>query len=495
LAASVPEASLELLGFKGANIAKGSKKITGITDDVEQTLVRENISVDDLSPENVTKIQDAVSKDLTAQIERAEFLRSQGIEPTKAQITRDATDFQAQQEVAKTSGKVRDALEGQEALIVNRFDESVAGTGGQPVTSGSSITDTVINRSTELDNEISDLYKLARERASGEKNVRMTELASLLKRKAPSDTATQGLIKSIKGDLQAKGIIDKNFKVTGRVDVDTSQEVRKFINTHFDSTSDLGRGFMREFKDALDADTLKAAGEDVFKQAIKSKAKFEADLNRSKINKFDKRKTSLVRDVLENKIDPDKLAQQITSGAKYRTEDLNQLKTYLTKTGTPDQRKAGVQAWDDLRAQTLDSIKEKSFIGPEDAAGNKTLSRAALETALKKVGESRLNTLFSKQEKKFLDDILRVSKLREPVRGTALGKGPSAQAIEKLNSKLDNLGIIKSLIQKIALDRQGKAVLKAAPKKSPRIQVLEGKAPGLATAATISSIIEQKEAE
>lgn len=495
LAASAPEASLELLGFKGANAVKGSKQITGITDDVEKTLARENISVDDLSPENVANIQNAVKQDLTDQIERAEFLREQGIEPTRAQITRDAGDFQTQQEIAKQPGKVRDALEGQEALIINRFDESIAGTGGQPVTSGSSVTDTVINRSTELDNEISDLYNRAREIAPGEKNVRMSELAALLKKKAPSDTATQGLIRSIKGDLQARGIIDDNFKVTGRVDVDTSEEVRKFINTHFDSTSDLGKGFMREFKDALDADTLKAAGEDVFNQARKAKAKFESDLNRAKINKFDKRKTSLVRDVLENKIDPDKLAEQVTSGGKYRAEDLNQLKTYLTKTGTPEQRKVGVQAWNDLRAETLNSIKAKAFIGPEDAAGNKTLSRAALETALKKVGNSRLNTMFSKQEKKFLDDILRVSKLREPVRGTALGRGPSAQAIERLNSRLDNLGIIKSLIQKIALDRQGKVVLTAKPKKSPKIQVLEGKAPGLATAATISSIIEQKEAQ
>lgn len=492
-AASAPEAMLELLGFKGANIAKGTKKITGITDDVEQTLARADINIDDLSDQNVTKIQAAIKEDLTAQAERAEFLREQGIEPTKAQITRDAADFIEQQEVAKTSGKVRQALEGQEALIVNKFDESIAGTGGQPVTSGSTVTDTITNRSTVLDNEISDLYKAARDRAPGEKNVRMTELASLLKQKAPSNEAAKGLINSIKGDLQARGILDEKFKVTGRVDVDTAEEVRKSINAHFDSTSDLGRGLMREFKEALDADTLKAAGEDIFNQARKAKAKFEADLNRAKVSKFDKRKTSLVRDVLENKVDPDKLAEQIVSGSKYRTEDLNQLKTYLTKTGTPDQRKAGVNAWNDLKAQTLNSIKEKAFIGPEDAAGNRALSRAALETSMKRIGEAKLNTLFDKKEKKFLDDILRVSKLREPVRGTALGRGPSAQAIERLNEKLDKIPLIGDLIKSIQLDRKGKVVLTGKPKKSPKVQVLEGKAPGLATAATISSIIEEQE--
>ena len=53
------------------------------------------------------------------------FLQDQGIVPTRAQVTGDATQFQAQQELAKTSGKVRRALEGQEAVLASRFENAV----------------------------------------------------------------------------------------------------------------------------------------------------------------------------------------------------------------------------------------------------------------------------------------------------------------------------------------------------------------------------------
>ncbi|MCZ6643694.1 MAG: carboxypeptidase-like regulatory domain-containing protein [Gammaproteobacteria bacterium] len=109
-------------------------------------------------------------------------------------------------------------------------------------------------------------------------------------------------------------LMDDDFNIVGRIDVDTAEEVRKFINSHHGSTSDFGRGVMHELKEALDEDVFSAAGEDVFKRARSAKAAFEQGLSRAKVSKFDKRRTSLVRDIVENKIDPGEVGNQIASG-------------------------------------------------------------------------------------------------------------------------------------------------------------------------------------
>jgi len=224
--------------------------------------------------------------------------------------------------------------------------------------------------------------------------------------------------------------MDENFKIVGKIDVTTAEDIRQLMNDLFDPQKPFGNQKLRDIKQALDDDVLSVAGEDIFKAARKAKADFERGLNRAKVNKFDSRKTSLVRDVLENKIDPDSLAKDITQSKKYRAEDLNQLKNYL------QQDAPGKTAFDDLRAEVMNDIKELSFIGPEDANGNRALSRNALQKTLQKIGKPRLGVLFNAQERNFLDQMLNIAKLREPVRGTALGRGPSAQAIQSLERNI-----------------------------------------------------------
>jgi hypothetical protein len=257
--------------------------------------------------------------------------------------------------------------------------------------------------------------------------------------------------------LQAKGILDQDMKVVGRVGVDTAEDVRKLTNELFDPQNGFGNSKLRELKEALDDDVFLSAGEDVFKQARKAKADFEKGLTRAKISKFDSRKANLVRDILENKIDPDTFTKDVIFSKKWRAEDLQQLKQY---SGTDS---GGKQAFDDLRANTMQEIKERAFFGPADADGFTALSRDKLEKAIKSIGQGKLNVLFTSQERKFLDDMTKVAKLREPVRGTALGQGPSAQAVNKLRAEIRKGSIIANLLDSITFDSKGKAVLKAAP--------------------------------
>lgn len=424
------------------------------TPEFQKALKSEGITFDDVVAEASEQLGNVDPR----QAARKSFLESQGLKPTKAQVTRGASDFQAQQEAAKPSSSVRAALEDQEQILSTRFDNVVKGSGGDVTTETNTVVDSLTNKATRLDKEISGLYKKAREVVSQEKGVKFNGLTKKLRELAPSDRRAGGNVEAVVGDLQAKGVLDKDMNVVGRVSVETAEDVRQLTNELFDPQNSFGNGVLRQIKESLDDDVFKAAGEDVFKQARKAKTDFERGLTRAKISKFDSRKKNLVRDVLENKISPDELTDKVVFGKTWRDTDLQQLKDYITTEGD------GVEAFNDMRSQVLQSIKEKAFIGAEDGSGLKAMSADKIEKAVKSIGDKKLNILFKPGEVKFLKDMVRVSKLREPVRGTALGRGPSAQAVGKLQKAVESIPFAGSLIESVAQDAQGNIILKASTK-------------------------------
>lgn len=392
---------------------------------------------------------------------RKAFLESQGLDPTKAQVTRNAADFQAQQEAAKTSSAVREALEKQDAILTTRFNNKILETGGDSTSQSAAVTDFIAEKATVLDQEISDLYRVAREAMPEAKNVRFENLSKKLRELFPADRRSGGNISAVIGDMKAKTILSPKGKLVGRVSVETSEDLRKLMNELYDEKNPFGNSLLRQLKETLDDDVFSAAGKDVFNQARKAKTNFERELSRAKISKFDSRKANLVRDVLENKVDPDQLVDKVIFSKAWRPDDLQQLKSYL---GTDE---AGKAAFNDMKAEVLQKIKEKSFIGSVDEAGMQALSRDKLQKAIKSIGAKKMDVLFDREERKFLHDILEVAKIREPVRGTALGRGPSAQAISRLEQKLKELPGLGALVNFINIDAQGRAALRASPSPLP----------------------------
>ena len=125
-----------------------------------------------------------------------------------------------------------------------------------------------------------------------------------------------------------------------------------------------------------------------------------------------------------------------------------------------------------------------------DADGFQAITRDKLEKQLNKIGKQKLNVLFSPEEMKFFDDVLKVTKLREPVRGTGGGLGPSAQAAIRLEKKLSDLPVLGGLVDFIDVDVQGRIVLKAKPTTTPRVpSALEREIPGLAAPVGIAAAV------
>lgn len=435
--------------------------------ELAEALNKSGLSVEDLGVEANRLLQagDAIDPKSVA---RRTFLEDQGIVPTRAQITGEAADFQAQQELAKTSGRVRRALSAQEEQLGGQFENAVTATGGSANRSSSTAFDHIADRSIELDSAIGDAYKAARAAAPTAQVVRVDGLVKEMRSIAGSEGITGGLVGAVKDTLKNKGILgQKGFKIQGRVTPEVAEEVRIEMNALFNSLTPRGREKLRDFKNALDDDVAGAVGEDVFAGARSAKAKFEKDLSRTKINKFDQRKKSLVREILENKVNPDRFLDDAVLNKSIRSADVEQLKRFLLLDGDGP----GLDSWNDIRAEALQRIKDQSF---KEVAGERALSRAGLEKSLDQIGRDKLRVLFSQEERKFLSDMLKVSKLREPVRGTALGRGPSAQAIGRLENVVKRIPLLANVFEGIATDAAGRIALRQPSITAPLIPLPAG---------------------
>lgn len=404
----------------------------------------------------VRKVKEAGVETPEQAVRRTAF-EAEGIEPTRAQVTRDAGEFQAQQEAAKGSNAVRARLEQQEARLQGAFEQKAVDTQGRSVTSTSTPIDEVLNRSITLDKEIGNLYKQAREAAPEGKEIKFERLAKSLSNLEGEETISGGLISSVKSNLLNRGIINKDGKVVGKVSVETGEQVRQDINALHNSVTDRGRQLSRQLKDSLDDDVLLHAGTDLFNSARSAKRNFEQGLNRAKISKFDNRKSNLVRDMLDNKVDPDSFVNDAIFAKKWRKEDVSQLKSYLNQTDS------GKQAWNDLRAQTMAEIKERAFKGAVREDGvTKSLSRDGLQKALASL-KGKTEVLFTPEEQAFLKRMQGIAELREPAPGTFSGKGPSAQAIREVKNRLP---IIGSMLDGLSEFRQNKLLLRLPKKRN-----------------------------
>lgn len=453
--------------------------------ELSEALDKAGLSIDDLSNQARQQLETGDVSDPAALL-RKQFLEDQGLTPTRAQVTGQKTDFQTQQELAKTSGRVEAALQQQEQVLGNRFENAITATGGSANRSSSTAFDHIADRSISLDAEISNAYKTARELASDQKIIKANNLSKALKDLAPFNEQTNGLASSIKGILEQRGVINKKFKPTGRIDASTAEQIRIDINGLFDSTTPLGRAKMRGIKDALDNDVAAAVGEDVFAGARSAKAKFESDLRRTKVNKFDKRRKDLVRDILENKISPDRFLDEAILSKSVRGDDVKQLRSFLELDGDGP----GVDAWNDVRAEAMARIRSEAF---SEVGGEIALSRAKLEGVLNRFGEGKLRAIFEPRELKFLDDMLKVSKLREPKRGTALGLGPSAQAIGKLEAVVKRIPLLANVFEGLATDAQGRIVVRPPSLQAALRPSEAARAIPLALPAAAPAIISQEQ--
>lgn len=415
----------------------GGAPVTGqgqASPDLEAVLAERGASVDDL----IAASSEVAQGDVAGNAAREAAFNRLGLTPTEAQRTRDVDLFVEQQDAFRKSGEVRRALDLQETQLTEKTAEVVSAV--ESTASPASVIDAVTDRSLRLDEEIGDLYTVARERAGTESNIRLSSAVGSLKSNSPRNEVSGGTVKALRDQMAVMGVASpKGFKTTGRINVQQSEELRQFANSLVEGANPQGRRVIRDFKESLDDDVFKVAGEDVFNSARKAKTNFERGLTKESKNKFDKNRTSLVRDILENRVAGDDLGNIIRAGSKYKAADLADLKRYLFE-GSPEDVARGAASWNDIRGSAMEFIRDTAFTGPIRADGTKSLSRAGLERSFKSIGNDKLRVLFNEKERKFLKDLAEVAAFKEPPPGTFTGTGPSGLAIKKGVDRILQLG-------------------------------------------------------
>ena len=434
--------------------------------------------------------------DVAGNKRRLEAFQRLGLTPTEAQRTRSATLFKQQQDLYKEGDtEVRGAIEAQDEALYRRLGEET-----EKARSGAQVRDNpidvVVGRTQKADQAIMEAYEEAVAKAPKEPTVITDNLDKMIKQFQGENEFSGGVVRAIKERMKQMGILDKRgdiaktrrsdpFLLSGspyeknRITVVQAEKLRQYMNDLYADSQGRGRHLITEMKKSLDDDVINAVGKDIFKDAREQFFALEKGLKKARLNKWDRNKVSLVRDILENKVAPEDLFKQVTGArSRYKVSDLKDLKRYLMEGDNADAIN-GLNAWNNLRADAMDHIRNLAFRGPQTQSGVQQISRVNVEKALRSIGNDKLKVLFNADELKFLRDLAEVSAYREPVPGTALGSGPSGEAIRQLGKQVEGMsgmarsqfgflggatfdilrGVLKNLQETGATQRQRRKIL------------------------------------
>lgn len=399
------------------------------TDEAMETLRKSDLTPEDFAQDVAKGMRESgVTKET---LERFNLFEEMGLKPTRAQVTGLKDDWLVQQEMLKQSGGVAERMAEQDAIIGQHIDALITRTGGKTADSidASNVLQKVVSgRVNQVDEAIDAAYQAARQQANKAKVVSFPRLERTLRRLAPQNRASNGLVEAVAGDMQNRGLMDKAMKTAGRKGtVEASEEVRKTINALSSADPQNRARIAKELKAALDADVQAAVGEDVFSQARKTKAQFERSIERARATRRDVSRETLLEKVAQNKINNDQLITKIGSKATEAGE-VDHLVRFL-KSGDPQQVQEGMEALAEIKSATLREFYAKATSSQIHEGGVPVFSGKNFKKALDAFGNQKLSVLFDEQELTMLGQIARVGELKIPPEFTALGGGPSGRAV------------------------------------------------------------------
>ena len=415
------------LAGRGVALADDAGKVTDeAIDALEQEFSSGRISADDL---------DSVSDVLTPeQLRRVQLFQKRGVTPLKANATQSTDDFRNLQEASKRSGKLSETMARQDLEIAETVskgvDDLLPSAQSLPEANARvySVVDDVIGAA---DDKVNQAYTAAREAAPDAKLVRYTNLTEKLRQSVGNETSSGGVPSALRQSLKNNGVLVRGFKEQGRTDVATAERIRQDLNGLFDPANPRGNALIRELKDALDDDVASAVGEDIFAEARQAKVSLQRIIERGRRNKFDSSKGSFLENVINNRIPEEKIIPKLLSG---RDDDFAKFKTFLTE----DSGEAGVQAWQDIKAQVLrDGLESALGTAGKGEGGVRVFNANKFAQKFKNLRTSnKFNELFDPSERDLIDDIIEIGYLRLPPRLVATGKGPSGFAVDELRREI-----------------------------------------------------------
>lgn len=375
------------------------------------------------------------------QMEIVNLFARTGVTPSRAFVTQSTEDFKNLMEMTKGSNPAS------ERIALNQIEMADAAERARQMTGGTSEAADRVGTSNRLfkvidgtvqkyDDAVSEAYRQARELTPIGKNIKPVKFGSALRRsmaKAPL-TSAGGVPQTVRNLAKEFGWLQgDSMNITARADVQAIEKFRQELNRIYAETKpDEGaaREIIHDLKEALDEDVMAIVGEDVFKDARQAKIDFHKLIERDK-QKRDRSKSSLVEDIVYQKVDPGKIFDKIPSA---RYEDKIKLRKFLVE----DAGDEGKAVWNDMRAQIIeDAITKATGHQGKAEGGVKVFKGKAfrdhIEAAIGGKDDARSRNLFySPEEWKLIDDIAAVYEKMTPPNNVRLGYGPSSQGMEQL---------------------------------------------------------------
>lgn len=449
LGALVPVAAKSIASFVSRLSSKPLQALDDagrLTPEAKEVLIKADVAPEELGEDLVTQIRRSGVGE--KEVDRIQLFEDLGIQPTTANVTQAPGDFVFQNQSVKTGGAVADLVAEQDKAISAHFDNMLESTGAEGVdliSSGQRALDVAFDRVNAVDEAVNQAYTAARAAAPQEKIVNVGRLASKMRQ---FRSQNPDFIRSVKSDLEQRGLIDGLSAKGRRASVESVEEARQAIRQIINDDPAKRSRIGKQLIDALDDDVSAVAGTDVFKDARAVKSRFERSVERARTTRRDAGKATLLENVIENRVDAKDVINKVRTA---RVEDIKQLKEFYLS-GSQAEIEAGHRAWNEVRAGVLRDLYEKAsplsgkiddqvlgFSGPK------------FTKALNAIQNDRLNVLFSPEEMTMLGRLSRLGELRTPTVGTATGTGPSGVAVELMGAGRDAATLATNLDPSTAL--------------------------------------------
>lgn len=434
---------------------------------------------------------DALDGESLNRVIRAE---AAGVKLTRGQATRDPVQMRVEEQTAATEpgASLRARFGEQNDKLTANVDELAArqrSKNPRAYDSGKAVSDVVAKQADRSSKNITFLYDKAKNSPEGKSPVSPAPLIDWLTENGAA-AASVPQINSIAQMLKKFGAVDFDEAGTAikkrDLTLNETEDIRK-LAVKLGKSDDSAGHFMGEVKKVID-DSTKDTGGKLYKDARAARIEHAKSFE----------DPSVVSDLTEMKSRTDRKVpfEDVWQRTvmKSGVDDLARVKKQLL-TGDTATVDAGRAAWRDLRAQTIDFIREKAAnksVAPTER-GTAEFSPGGLKKALENIGDDKLSIIFDKATVRQLRDLDQVARDVKTMPATVKGSPTSANLLVMLDKVLGHIPVVGSFGRGVVrigakVKQEGNAVTQA--KRLVEQDITEGKNALARPRTTLNKLLE-----
>jgi len=364
-----------------------------------------------------------------------------GITPTRANVTQSIDDKSDQKDALKRTGPVAERVAEQQRRQRKIFEErrdALAEDGdGTDIRTGEIVFKAIDDFADAAENSINAAYDVARNRGAIEgRAITLEPLAIAVKSQMGKDRQSGGVVSAVETELLNEGILIRNADgkvvpnqgLARNITVDQAESIRKYLNRLFDSSKG-NKGatdLINLFKRLIDESVENAVGKDIFKEARRLNTQYKKTIERTRKSRRDKSRANLLEKILTSTVEPDKVVSRLEQAG---IDDFKGVMNFLR---SDESGAIGTQALQNIKASFFRKLLEASTKQGSTVMGEPDITFVPMQKFVNKLKQNgKYELIFDEAERKFITDMLRVSKARATDRLIASGDGPSGFAVNQ----------------------------------------------------------------